>query len=183
LDSPNFVVIPSLGGFIEGWLLVVPRRHDLNLRQLPAEYRSEFDRLVQRTHNRLRDLYGPTIAFEHGPRCIGDPAGCTVDHAHLHVVPFGAAIREAVEAEAGGALHLESVRSLFESVPGHDHESYIFLEEPSGERYLGFASNIQSQLVRRVLARSRGRGRNFDWREDLALESVSRTVAAVTPRS
>jgi ATP adenylyltransferase len=179
-QTDNFFAVPSLGGFIEGWLLVVSREHHLNLRQVPSVHRNELAQITNQAAARLRALYGPVTMFEHGPSALEMSAGCGIDHAHLHLVPWAKSLRADVEAETGHRLTLAPVDSLFTGVKTATGDSYIFLEEANGDRYLGFSSQIQSQLVRRVLARSVGRGLLFDWQEDPALESVERTRVAVS---
>jgi len=179
VESANFLVVSSLGGFVEGWLLVLPRRHFLNLRVMPPELRAECNRVVSEAAAMVERVYGPTVAFEHGPSCPGSPAGCSIDHAHMHVVPHRHEVRSDLERELGGRLQLHPVKSVFAAVSPPAEASYIFLQETTGERYLGFSEEIPSQLVRRILARRVGRGEQFDWRDDLALETVMRTRAAV----
>jgi ATP adenylyltransferase len=179
LMSDHFFVVPSLGGFLEGWLLVVPREHLLNLRQTPRSCRAELEAVVAEVSRALESRYGPLVKFEHGPGQCGSSAGCSIDHAHLHVVPYRAPLREAVEAESRADLGLVQVDSLFEIVSTPPRSSYLYLEEADGQAFIGFADALESQLVRRVLARRAGRGTSFDWREDLALENLARTRAAI----
>lgn len=85
-ESDDYFAIASIGGFVEGWTLICPKSHILNL---SSEYKKpefmtfayEVDELVSRT-------YGQTAVFEHGVRSQGSLTGCGTDHAHLHIVPM-----------------------------------------------------------------------------------------------
>lgn len=85
-ESDDYFAIASIGGFVEGWTLICPKSHILNL---SSEYKKpkfmafayEVDALVARS-------YGRTVVFEHGVRAQGSLTGCGTDHAHLHLVPM-----------------------------------------------------------------------------------------------
>src|SRR5262245_13149985 len=67
LRTENFVVLPSLGALVEGWLLIVPTRHYLCLGALPASVTQEFRNLQDCVYSILVHRYGYACAFEHGP--------------------------------------------------------------------------------------------------------------------
>src|SRR6266852_4207519 len=87
-ETDGFVVTPSLGALVEGWLLVLPREHAVNTSRIAANLRQEFTAIVDRTVAIVADEFGPVTLFEHGPSYDGSRLGCGVDHAHLLVVPL-----------------------------------------------------------------------------------------------
>lgn len=40
-ESRNFVVVPSLGSLVEGWMLLLPKKHLLSMGALPEELVAE----------------------------------------------------------------------------------------------------------------------------------------------
>src|SRR5438045_3937670 len=66
LETHNFVAAPTLGAIVEGWLLLVPKRHCLSVGTLPEAYRTELMRLKDELWSVLEEAYGPVAAFEHG---------------------------------------------------------------------------------------------------------------------
>ena len=89
IETKNFVVLPSLGALVEGWLLILPRRHVLSMGALSTRLQAEADELEGSTRSLLKARYGSRIvAFEHGPSAAKHGTGCGVDHAHLHVLPL-----------------------------------------------------------------------------------------------
>src|SRR3989442_10265909 len=87
-ESSGFVVIPSLGSLVKGWLLIVPKRHVISAAMLDEEAVAELGFITQRVAEILASHYGSAIVFEHGPSCVSREAGCGVDHAHVHMLPF-----------------------------------------------------------------------------------------------
>jgi len=79
------VAFPDAFPVSDGHTLVVPRRHVRDLFELSdQEYRAVWD-LVARTQQRLRGQVSPD-GFNVGVN-VGEAAGQTVAHAHVHVIP------------------------------------------------------------------------------------------------
>lgn len=68
-----------------GHTLVVPRRHEADFLRLSAAEQSDVWSLAVAVCERLRSERGAR-SFNLGMN-IGRPAGQTIDHAHLHVIP------------------------------------------------------------------------------------------------
>ncbi len=91
LDSPwhssqSYAAMTSIGAFIPGWSLIVPRKHSLNL---SAEYvRKAFIEFASETVALVEAEFGPVCVFEHGSNADQSATSCGTAHSHLHVVPF-----------------------------------------------------------------------------------------------
>lgn len=176
-EDSDFVAFASLGGFVEGWLLMAPRRHVINLSLLKRSEAERFSKFRSHVTAAVERIYGATISFEHGPRCHGQEAGCGVDHAHLHVVPFGECVRDHVTAAAPPDTEWLSGRSVsLESLAARE-SSYVYLRDRDGHEIAGLSQAIPSQLVRRVLRRRALGDDSYDWRQNPSHEVVSRTIA------
>ena len=123
-ESENFCVVPSKGGFVPGWVMVVPKTHVLSVAQLPNPLYPEMKQLVAEVSARLTECFGPPTAFEHGAVVENSSFGCGVDHAHLHLVPLPPYFR----------LRLLAERTLgpkfFRRGPSPDR-AYLSVREPS----------------------------------------------------
>src|SRR5581483_7342303 len=87
-ETENFVVVPSLGSLVQGWVLIVPKNHSLSLGAMHIGFRKEIDTLEKRIKESLHAQYRkPVVSFEHGPSAVKHGTGCGIDHAHLHLVP------------------------------------------------------------------------------------------------
>jgi len=178
--SENFVVIPSLGSLVEGWLLVVPRRHFICMGALPAELVHELEETKVMVARNLRHQYGEVYAFEHGPNMIERPVGCGVDHAHLHLVPLDFDLKSATrsfmppEAQWKSASW-ESCQAAF-----HEGKDYLYLEQPLGTGHIATHTTLGSQIFRRAIATHVGSPQRFNWREYPNVEVISRTIQALS---
>lgn len=178
-ESENFAVVPSIGSFIEGWLLFLPKSHHLSCATLDRALLAELDLFRHSVCNRLSARFGEYSFFEHGPICEGDSAGCTIDHAHLHAVPT------LCDLLAGAEQLLELPWEVTNGLAGVKekllHQPYLYVEQ-KGRSYAAFAEDLPSQFFRRVLSQYLGIREEFDWREYPQLEVVRSTIAAAAEK-
>jgi ATP adenylyltransferase len=175
-ESPNFVVLPSLGALVEGWLLLVPKKHFICMGELPDSVANEMQEVKHVLCSVLQQYYGQVSAFEHGPSRPNCMIGCGVDHAHLHIVPIAFDLLSAVApflpedvrwSEAGQ----KECRAAFSR-----GEDYLYLEQPIGAGHIATYKGFDSQLFRRAIAMQIGALNQFNWREYPQLSNVSATI-------
>ncbi len=174
--SPNFAVLPSLGALVEGWLLLVPKKHFICMGAMPDSIVAEMKWMKHHLCSVLQQCYGQMCVFEHGPSKPNCNVGCSVDHAHLHFVPMTFDLASAVTqflpqdvlwSEAG----LGECRAAFSK-----GEDYLYLEQPIGSGRIATHQGFGSQLFRRAIATQLGTPDQFNWREHPQLLNVSATI-------
>ncbi|RDI29654.1 diadenosine tetraphosphate (Ap4A) HIT family hydrolase [Lentzea flaviverrucosa] len=175
-QTDSFVSWASLGALVEGWVLALPRRHHLNLGELGSDEVRNFEEFCADLSRSVSSVYkSPVYEFEHGATFRGSAVGCSIDHAHLHLVPVSLDLRR-LAVERAPSLLWESVDSVAEArmkcAPG---ESYLYLREPGGQRYAAHGKNIPSQFFRQLIAQELDLGEPF-WRRDSRLTTSNNTV-------
>lgn len=159
LENDEFIALPSIGAFIEGWSLIVPKSHVVSMKE---HYRSEvLKSFTSEVCRRVESSYGDTIIFEHGAHSEGSLTGCGVDHAHLHVVPHSTSLRP---------LLLESGLSWKECSPANisdiaGDKEYLFYSD--GFDSLGLIHVLdspKSQFFRKLLADVSGNQKISDYK-------------------
>ena len=180
-ETDGFVVTPSLGALVEGWLLVLPREHVVNTSRIAANLRQEFTAIVDRTVAIVADEFGPVTLFEHGPSYDGSRLGCGVDHAHLHVVPLSFNLENVVLSKPDGPEWVARACHIAE-LPAQSKD-YLALSS-SGQRTLLAHPDVElSQFFRRRIAETLGRPAQYDYRSYPFLESVAATRHRLLSRS
>jgi ATP adenylyltransferase len=130
-------------------------------------------------HAKMTHIYGPIVAFEHGPAQTGRLAGCGVDHAHLHLVPWSKSFKETVETNSSANFHWQKadapdlLSNFF-----HAGKDYLFFEEAAG-KWATASCDIPSQFFRRVLATAIGKPAAYDWKQNDGENNVLATIAAL----
>ncbi|MCX5007782.1 HIT domain-containing protein [Streptomyces sp. NBC_00638] len=87
--TEDFSAIPSVGSFVPGYLLVIPKRHLFSSSQLPQDLKRAFSQFITDLSSHLQSLYSsPVTIFEHGAsESLNDKSSSCVSHAHVHLVP------------------------------------------------------------------------------------------------
>ncbi len=179
MESDHFMVLPSLGALVEGWLLIAPKRHLISMGELSKALEPEFLSLKSDVVRLVEDLYGSAVAFEHGPSATKHKVGCGVDHAHLHVVPVTHELEAAVapflptDAQWKNA-DLDSCRDAFQA--GMD---YLYLEPGTRRGRILVHDQLGSQLFRRAIAQCIGANDQFNWRQYPQFGNISKTIESV----
>jgi len=162
LSTDNFHIFPSIGQIVDGYLLVVPKRHYATLDEMPSVLWTEFEKIYEHVRKILSDLYGPCIAYEHGARRAG-VGGCGIYHAHLHATPLASA-SDPVELlrlrfPYTELAHLNEISKQSAGLP-----SYLFYQDSNAKLYLFDTGPLPSQYMRKVLADAVGQ-QDWNWRE------------------
>ena len=84
-ETADFIVSLNLYPYNPGHLIVFPRRHVVDIRELSPEERLELDRVTDLCLSVLDEAQRPSgynIGFN-----MGLVAGASIDHLHLHIIP------------------------------------------------------------------------------------------------
>jgi ATP adenylyltransferase len=176
-ESDNFIVIPSLGSLLPGWLLIIPKHFSLNLSQLNKNELQELDDLALACELKLKEKFpSEVVRFEHGPAISQSKVGCGVDYAHLHIVPVNFDLIEGLETRLNVHyqwLEIESIQSLT-SVP--QDSDYLYYRNSANRHFVTHQKDIQSQLFRRVIAHQLSTPEAFDWKRFPQVDTVEETI-------
>ncbi len=173
-ESDNFIVFPALGQIVEGYLLIVSKKHYISMGQVPSGLYSELDSVCRKVREVLSDNYEIPLFFEHGAVSQIKKGGCCIEHAHLHAVPIEVDIMD----ELAGRFEYSKIKSFFKIRRQFKKGiSYFYYESNLGERYLFEISEIvPSQYIRRVIANKVGRPERWNWKNCFGLDELLRTV-------
>lgn len=179
-QSKNFVVIPTIGSLVEGWLLIVPKEHFLCIGALNDKLLLELKSFKEFIYNTLNKCYSSIVFFEHGPAKSNQAIGCGVDHAHLHVLPF----KYDLVSEAN---RISNIPLKWESVNGLDGLkdfykkglSYLYVEQKIGKSLVATHPEIPSQFFRRIIAESVGKPEKYNWKEYVEEQNINVTIRKI----
>ncbi len=175
IDSTrDYLAIASIGAFVEGWSLVLPKEHCLSLRDL---YGTEaFSDFLQRAVAIVEASYGPSVIFEHGANHNGSLTSCGTDHGHMHIVPVAFPLRAAItesELAPWERIRFSEIRDTV-----RDSEYLFFSEAPLMPNPTGYVHKLTypvSQFFRKVIAKRIGKSHMVDYRRHLLLTAAERT--------
>jgi ATP adenylyltransferase len=173
-ESDNFIVFPTIGQLVEGYLLITSKQHHISIGALPAELYEELERVKSKVKEVLRTTYGNPLFFEHGPATRRKKGGCCIDHAHLHAVPVNLKLSDSLSDEFKG----RRIRSFEKIKDKHiKGEPYFFVEENDGTmRIFDIPAVVPSQYIRKLIAMKLDEPDIWDWKEHPRMELLSNTI-------
>lgn len=179
-DSGEFVITPTKGALIPGWLLVVAKRHALCAGALTARERLGLENCLAEARTVIQRNFGEPTIFEHGPCEPSTSLGCGIDHLHLHVAALQFSLREAVNhlfpaTEWQPIANLSETEALFEEKIG-----YALVHEPGEQMYWSRPPLGVRQLFRRAIASKLGLSEQFDYAKFPHLSNVILTLQNLT---
>ncbi|MFY9461968.1 MAG: HIT family protein [Candidatus Sungiibacteriota bacterium] len=157
LESANFLVFPTKGQIVEGYVLLVPKRHIICLGELTEAEMEEFAGVKAKITESTKAAYGrPPIFFEHGV------VGQSVKHAHMHGVPTEADLFDRIFADFPDYQRVTTLTALQEVFQREG--PYLYYENAGGEMFI-FHIFKWPQYLRIVLAEVVGLPERGDWKK------------------
>lgn len=179
-ETEKFVIVPTKGSLVPGWLLVVSKRHVLCSGGLSL---SEFEPLQQAIGMAVRLVeqgFGPATIFEHGPAFTGAPLGCGINHLHFHVAPLRFSLVDAINLMIPAA-QWRSITNLAELAPLHRNGvGYAMVREPNDAVAWFQPPADLRQPLRRAIANRLGTPASFDYSTHPYKENVLHTLERVS---
>jgi ATP adenylyltransferase len=165
LESDQFAVVPSLGPLATGHVLLCPKAHIRSFAHLDPSFDAEYRAFRREVVFKVKTTFAnPVHCFEHGSSRTGHHIPCTVEHAHLHLVPAAVEVASLISQVALWEEIGNDAKELRERA-GEDE--YLYYQFPSGRTLLARApvGGFESQLLRKTFAEALGRPSEWNWRE------------------
>ncbi|MET4807709.1 HIT domain-containing protein [Limibacillus sp. MBR-115] len=174
-ESQHFVVLPTKGSIVAGWVLVVPKFPVPRMADVPRDMLDELHELVKRVCKKIDSQFGRSYAFEHGG-LKGSTVSCGVDQAHLHIAPLDFdLITAAQEKSPGGWTHEAS------QLPRESFVNTEYWFASSGDNAVCKSIDKPcSQFFRRIIAENVGLADSWDYKANDFIENVYTTVRAMS---
>ncbi len=177
-ESDNFLVIPSLGAIVEGWLLIIPKEHFISMGYIDNENMlSELEELIEKVGDLVQSTHGDYVIFENGAYSQNNLVGCGVDYAHVHVVPTEHNLIHEIESKFNVFYNWTSVKNLKDTCKFiRQSKPYLYYRDQSKKSFVTTNENIPSQLFRRAIASSIGIDDKYDWKKYPFTDNIVKTI-------
>lgn len=155
-ETKNFFVVPTIGQIVEGYTLIIPKKHVLCYGLLSANVLEEYIELKDKVEKATTAAYQKPMYFEHGI------VGQTVPHAHMHCVPSNRDLLPLLmirNYSIKGKRVIQSEKELKQVV--YDFGPYFFYEF-NGLKMV-FDVNTHEMALRIAVANTIGVPEAADW--------------------
>jgi diadenosine tetraphosphate (Ap4A) HIT family hydrolase len=174
--TDDYLVVPTKGSLLPGWVLVVANTHILCAGALETESAAAFEQALNTGRALVESKFGPVTLFEHGPVTDGSALGCGVDHLHIHAAPLAFSLRAefqklyptSVWHKADDWQELRSIHAA--------GIAYVTIREPAGPLEWCEAPPNVRQPLRRAVASGLGADERFDYNLYPYAENATRTI-------
>lgn len=173
-ETEKFALITTIGALIEGWVLIVPKKHCYSMKEFYGD--EDFNNFLNRTIGLLEGTYSKKIiAFEHGANDFNSLTSCGTNHAHLHLLPFDISLVDRIIEN----YNWNKIR-FNEKLPISNNAEYLIYSEFLGtseknDTYLHVLEKPISQYFRRLIAEQINRPNEYDYKEYLMLDNTVKT--------
>lgn len=175
-ETDDFLVVPVLGSIIEGYIMIITKKHINSMAELEPKKLNELNSVIEFLGNICQKIYGicPTV-FEHGSASseVKMVSQSSVYHAHMHIVPFEFENMSEIVKESG-MKQIKGINAI------HDYREmpYVYCRDHNKLSYITINENLPSQYMRRKLATEVGKNDEWNWREYPFIEHVAGTINA-----
>jgi ATP adenylyltransferase len=178
-EDQDFVVMPPLGEFIEGGLLLLTREHIPSFAWLRPELFGKLEHLLEAIGQTLINRWGVSpVVFEHGPAPQRGKGVCCVDHAHFNIFPAAVHIRpQLAERMQMPVLALRDLAKF-----RHAEYGYLLVQENDGTRHAYDGYQAPTQLVRRLVTTALGLSERWHWQDYPGCDELAATYGALKGR-
>ena len=177
-ESDNFIVLPTIGALVDGYLMIVSKKHINSMSELKENERKEYEFLIEKYRNKFKNIYNKfPIIFEHGsPINDGDMKASSVIHAHTHIVNHEFINEEPIVKNLN-FKRLDNLNYLSKQ------QNYIMYINPENICYVSYDFEPVSQMMRKIIAKDLGYENKFDWKKEKFIENINLTITKFTEGS
>lgn len=175
LDETNyFYIIPTVGSLVDGYILVVSKRHINSMSELSKNEMYEYNFIIEKYRNIFKDIYGKyPIVFEHGsPIPDNSMKANSVIHAHSHIVNY----EYPDELKIIRRLKFIPIRRI-EDIKSN--KNYIMYINNNSFKYVTYHFETISQLMRKLIAKDLKYEDKFDWKKEKFMDNIIKTVLKI----
>lgn len=171
-ESPDFVVLPSLGPLNDSHVMIVPKAHINNFSVIPDAKLVQVRMIAQALSSYVELRHGKSLVFfESGAGVRSNHSGGCIVHAHIHCV------YEHEEFERRLFQEIDFQESGLSWYNGADGDlGYVWYKSGKGKAVLCNNPQLPSQFLRYVYSMSAGDIRFWNWRRHNNIEGVLKVV-------
>jgi len=176
-ENANFIVVPSLGSIVDGYLMLISKRHINSMAELSNDELADLVVVLNDMKALLFKNYGVSpIVCEHGSGIIErDKASSSVYHAHIHIVPIN--FDEQRHKEIIAECKMRQI-DIVKDLQNYCQVPYILYIDEKQNAHISKSTDIimPSQYMRKKIAEQEGLSDKWNWRNNSFKSNISKTI-------
>lgn len=170
-ETKYFYVLPGVGALVDGYLLIVSKRHVNSMADLEDNEKCEYKKIINKYRKKFNSIYNKyPIIFEHGtPKIHSKNKANSVFHAHTHIVNHNFNDENKIISN----LKFKIINSITEIKNNKNYISYI---NASGVNMVSYDFPSESQLMRKYIACDLKNEDKYNWRDYSFIDNIKLTI-------
>lgn len=170
-ETDTFYVTPSVGALVEGYILIISKKHINSMTELNSDEKIEYLSILEKYRKLFfKKFHKFPIVFEHGTSIQDETSASSIVHAHTHIVNHNYQDEQSVIEN----LKLEKINTDFNLE--NKNKSYIFYINPIGEHYITYKFNPVSQMMRIIIAQDLNIDEMYNWKQYPFTKNIVSTI-------
>lgn len=172
-ETNYFYILPTLGSLVDGYVLIVTKRHINSMSELSEKELNEYKNIIDKYQKLFNKIYNKTpIIFEHGtPNQESTMKASSVTHAHTHIVN----INFKNEKEILEKYNFKEIKDFKEIKTNTNYIKYI----NNNKIYITYNFPSISQLMRILIAEELNFKDKFDWKKERFEDNIKSTIERI----
>lgn len=169
-ENNNIYVQVDISPLCLGHILIATNRHYLNFFESDFDVKEDTIKIKKKIAKIYKEVYNSDVLFfEHGSAKSGE-AGASIDHAHLHVIPYCVDIEEELNRLLGTPIKCD----ILTNYEFNNEFSYIYLEKSNMNKLIYKVDKLPSQFLRKIISEKLN-SNDYLW-QDKCLSSDSKKI-------
>lgn len=178
LEGPDWVIAPTLGAIVPNWLIAVPRKPAISLRDWKILYDICPRNILEDLNAHLTTTFSDLVWFEHGPTTFSSTVGCGTDYAHMHIIlrPRFSFVDFADQSVFSSNLTWKrtTLENAYENLPNAG--SYLIAGSGNACIFASHVESVGSQFFRRVVSVLSGQSSSWNYKQYPHMNNVAKTI-------
>lgn len=170
-ETKNFYIKPSLGALVEGYLLIISKKHINSMLDLNEEEKMEYLNIIRKYRQLFFNKYNRfPIVFEHGSNTLaGKISASSIVHAHTHIVNHNYKNEKDILIQ----LNFKKINDFYLE---NNKKNYIFYINPNNSYYMSYKIHFKSQLMRTFIAEDLNMKNKYNWKKYPFTSNIIKTI-------
>lgn len=148
-ENNNIYVQVDISPLCLGHILIITNKHYLNFFETSNEIKEDVIKLKENIKKIYKEIYNTDVLFfEHGSSKPGY-AGASIDHAHLHCIPYKFDINDSLKSLLGNPIECNILSSSYQF---KNEFSYIYTESSKSMEVIYKVDKLPSQFLRKLIS-------------------------------
>ena len=171
-ETDDFIIVPSKGSVVVGYLLILPKTHITSINELTDLQKEELKSLIIKYREKFYNQFQKyPIIFEHGTSKQDSNSSSSITHAHLHIVNHNFKKENKIINQLGFEKVNENL--FFKNM----NRSYISYISPEFNFYITYDFEAVSQQMRIYIAEDLNIKDKYNWKFSNFQNNISETIS------